>query len=79
MPINYLHLQNRPLMKALHFPMSGILRQQKIEKLKKCLVFLIQISLFTSEYFNLYLSDLQIISVLFSHFNFDFKNFTCTY
>lgn len=79
MPINYLHLQNRPLMKALHFPISGILRQQKIEKLKKCLVFLIQISLFTSEYFNLYLSDLQIISVLFSHFNFDFKNFTCTY
>lgn len=79
MPINYLHLQNRPLMKALHFPMSGILRQQKIEKLKKCLVFLIQKSLFTSEYFNLYLSDLQIISVLFSHFNFDFKNSTCTY
>lgn len=79
MPINYLHLQNRPLMKALHFPMSGILRQQKIEKLKKCLVFLIQISFFTSEYFNLYLSDLQIISVLFSHFNFNFKNFTCTY
>lgn len=79
MPINYLHLQNRPLMKALHFPMSGILRQQKIEKLKKCLVFLIQISLFTSEYFNLYLSYLQIISVLFSHFNFDFKNSTCTY
>lgn len=79
MPINYLHLQNRPLMKALHFPMSGILRQQKIEKLKKCLVFLIQISLFTSEYFNLYLSDLQIISVLFSHFNFDFKNSTRTY
>lgn len=79
MPINYLHLQNCPLMKALHFPMSGILRQQQIEKLKKCLVFLIQISFFTSEYFNLYLSDLQIISVLFSHFNFDFKNFTCTY
>lgn len=35
MPINYLHLQNCPLMKALHFPMSGILRQKKIEKLKK--------------------------------------------
>lgn len=33
MPINYLHLQNRPLMKALHFPMSGILRQRKIEKM----------------------------------------------